>query len=210
MGIIILGSYTSLGQTAASEATATTRAAGGEAITSAQVFVYFSIWKIQSDFFSFLYCLVLHNVLKNTQKVSFSTLQQNSDGWRLLLSETISSITSDFSMMKLLQFPISLRKHILQWSIKVSFARSNSKCDIFGLFSNTVIGLLLTFYGLLKTKKESATFVALNWLLEWKLLVLRLELLPLTLRLFMVPNLTWFSRGRRIGSGGRSLAEYED
>ena len=75
MGIIILGSYTSLGQTAASEATATTRAAGGEAITSAQVFVYFSIWKIQSDFFSFLYCLVLYNVLKNTQKVSFYNIQ---------------------------------------------------------------------------------------------------------------------------------------
>ena len=114
MGIIILGSYTSLGQTAASEATATTRAAGGEAITSAQVFVYFSIWKIQSDFFSFLYCLVLHNVLKISQKVSFSTLQQNSGGWRLLLLETISSITYDFSMMKLLQLPISLRKQILQ------------------------------------------------------------------------------------------------
>lgn len=126
MGIIILGSYTSLGQTAASEATATTRAAGGEAITSAQVFVYFSIWKIQSDFFSFLYCLVLHSVLKISQKVSFSTLQQNSGGWRLLLSETISSITSDFSMMKLLQFPISLRKQILQWSIRIKVSSLRS------------------------------------------------------------------------------------
>ena len=77
MGIIILGSYTTSESrpNCLQQQTTEESRRSNNFYSSTQVFVYFSIWKIQSDFFSFLYCLVLHNVLKNTQKVSFYNIQ---------------------------------------------------------------------------------------------------------------------------------------
>ena len=57
---------------------------------------------------------------------------ENSVRWCLVLRETISSISFDFSTVKFLTFPISLRKHIIKWSIRI-------KWDIYEWFSHTVL-----------------------------------------------------------------------